>query len=342
MRQITVIVEQINHCKNLIRDNDTSNLRMALILLDNAAEILMYRKVRDEFCVNETYKKIVEHAKSTLPPSISSNFLADNTIPEILKEKEKRNILRYFDEKVSFLCKTCSLIPAPVAAVLSSLHRYRNETYHRDIIRNEILHPIAILYFEIVCELMTYLEHSGKCYSSVDDWSPFFKKYSLGNGKDRYRILSEEDIEAILNTFRVELSLDLNELKGTLQAYISNRLDRTMDKLRFISETLGGAISTTIKLVQFTSLPESTNCSNRELLLRSKEFNAYNPPIKEEHFTKWKTQLELFSNISEKLDLFIIFKQLEDQFEPFEHKVHEVADELDMAIQHYIDLARGK
>ncbi len=97
MRKITVIVEQINHCKNLIRDNDTSNLRMALILLDNAAEILMYRKVLDEFRINETYKKIVEHAKSTLPPSISSNFLADNTIPEILKEKEKHNILRYFD-----------------------------------------------------------------------------------------------------------------------------------------------------------------------------------------------------------------------------------------------------
>jgi len=343
MRQFTVIIEQINQSKNLILDNDTASFRMALILLDNAAEILMYRKVLSEFRHNEMYGKIREQAKSAMPPEIFDKFLTEHAVPEILEEKKKRKILKYFDEKITFLCDTCGLIPSPVGAVLSSLHSYRNETYHRDIIRNEILRPIAILYFELVCELVTYLQQSGITYSSADDWSHFFTKYGLGETQYKMRMLSDEDIETILNRFRTELSINLHELRETLQEYVINRLDETLDRLNFISDALGSKrLNTTLKLIQFTQTNDSLQFNNRNVLLQSKEFNNYTAPITEEVFSNWRAKAHHFVNIEEKLALFMAFKDVEDQFEPIEHKTYDVADELDAAIQFAIDLARGK
>lgn len=343
MRQFTVIIEQINQSKNLILENDTASLRMALILLDNAAEILMYRKVLSEFGHNEMYGKIREQAKSAMPPDIFDKFLTEHSVPEILEEKKKRKILKYFDEKITFLCDTCGFIPGPVGAVLSSLHGYRNETYHRDIIRNEILRPIAILYFELVCELLTYLKHSGISYSSEDDWSQFFKKLGLGETHYKMRMLSDEDIEAILNRFRAELSINLNELRETLQEYVINRLDETLGRLNFISDALGSkALNTTLKLIQFRQTNDSLQFNNRDLLLQSQEFNNYTAPITEEVFSNWRVKAHHFVNIEEKLALFIAFKDIEYQFEPIEYKIYDVADELDAAIQFAIDLARGK
>lgn len=352
MRQFTVILEQINHSKNLILENDTSSLRMALILLDNAAEILMYRTVLSEFRENEIYEKIREmdrklheKAKSALPSDIFDKFLTEHALtehalPKILEEKKKKNILKYFDEKITFLCDTCGLISSPVSAVLSSLHSYRNETYHRDIIRNEILRPIAILYFELVCELVTYLKQGCNSYSSEDDWSQFFTKYGLGKTQCKMGMLSNEDIEAILNRFRTELSIDLHELRENLQKYVINRLDEILDRLNFISDALDiKPLNTTLKLIQFTQIKDSLQLNN---ILQSKEFNNYTAPITEEVFSNCRAKTHHFVNIDEKLVLFMAFKDVEDQFEPIEHKINDLADKLDAAIQSAINIARGK
>lgn len=342
MRQFTVIIEQINQSKNLILVNDTASLRMALILLDNAAEILMYRKVLSEFGHNEIYAMIRKRV-SDLPPDIADKFLTEHQVPDIFEEKEKRKILKYFDKKITFLCDTCGLIPSPVGAVLSSLHRYRNETYHRDIIRNEILRPIAILYFELVCELVTYLQQSAVSYSSEDDWSHFFTKFGLGESQYKLRMLSDGDIEAIINRFRADLTITLHELRETLREYVLNRLDETLDRLNFISEALRSkALDITLKLIQFTATDAVLEFNNRNVLLQSKKFNEYTAPITEEVFSRWKEKAQIFASLEDKLALFIAFKSLEDEFETIEHRIYDVAAELDSQIQLASDIARGK
>jgi hypothetical protein len=343
MRQFAVIIEQLNQSKNLIIANDTASLRMALILLDNAAEILMYRKVLSEFYYNEFYGKICKQAQSVMPPDIFDKFLIDHSVPEILEEKNKRKILKYFDEKITFLCDTRRLIPVPSGAVLSSLHRYRNETYHRDIIRNEILRPIAILYFELVCDLITHLRQSAACYNSEDDWSNFFMKFGLGGCDHKMRMLTSSDIDSILSRFRTDLTITLHELKETLRKYTINRIDETLDRLNFISEALGNKdLNIILKLIQFTETKAALEFNNRNLLLQSKKFNEYMAPIRIEKFLRWKEEAQAFQVLEDKLALFIAFKKLEDEFEPIEHRIYDIADELDAAIQLATDAARGK
>lgn len=93
MRKFSSIIDQIDHCKTLILRNEIVDLRMAFILLDNAAETLMYRKVLDEFGYNDLYARILEKAK-TLPPDLFDKFRRENTIPEILEAKKKWKRLR--------------------------------------------------------------------------------------------------------------------------------------------------------------------------------------------------------------------------------------------------------
>ena len=343
MRQFTVIIEQLNLSKNLILANDTASLRMALILLDNAAEILMYRKVLSEFHYNDFYEKLRGQAKSFMPPDIFDNFITEHSVPEVIAEKNKKKILKYFDEKITFLCNTGGFIPIPSGAVLSSLHRYRNETYHRDIIRNEILRPIAILYFELTCDLITHLHQSADCYNSEDDWSEFFMKFGLGESEHKMRMLCDNDIQAILNRFRADLTLTLHELKETLRKYATNRLEETLDRLNFIADALGSKdLNIILKLIQFTATEAALEFNNRNVLLQSEKFSEYTAPITTVTFSRWQERAQSFASLENKLSLFITFKQLEDEFEAIERRMLDVADELDSAIQLAIDVARGK
>jgi hypothetical protein len=343
MRQFSVIIEQLNLSKKLILENDTASLRMALILLDNAAEILMYRKVLSEFHHNEFYEKLRGQAKSFMPSDIFDKFITEHSVPEVIEEKNRRKILKYFDEKITFLCDNIGLIPSPSGAVLSSLHKYRNETYHRDMIRNEILRPIALLYFELVSNLIIHLQQGATSYHSEDDWSNFFTKYGLGESEHKLRMLSDADIEAILNGFRAELSITLRELEESLREYVLNRLNESLDRLDFISEALGNKdLDIILKLIQFTETEASIEFNNRDLLLQSEKFSRFTASVTIGNFLRWKEKAQTFAALENKLTLFITFKKLEDEFEAIEHKILDVADELDSAIQLAIDIARGK
>lgn len=334
------MIDQIDHCKTLILRNETVALRMAFILLDNAAETLMYRQVLDEFGHNELYERILEKAK-TLPPDLFDKFRREHPIPEILEAKRKWKILQYFDEKVTYLCDTCSLIQKPVATVLSSLHRYRNEIYHRELIRAEILRAVAILYFEIVCGLVEKLKQGSIEYDSTDDWKPFFQKYNIP--KDGYPMVNDEDIQTILTGFRASLAISVNELKNTLGAYLTNRLNDTLKKLDLITRTLGlDSIGTALKLAQFSKSAGTREYSTSDALIHSPEFKRFQPAATEASFDSWRQQVIAFGNIANKMDLFKEFKLVEDEFEPIEKMVRDLHDDLDAAIQFAVDLARGK
>mgnify|MGYP006928160619 CR=1 FL=1 len=128
MRKISLIIDQIAHCKELIKKDEISYLRMALILLDNAAEVLMQRKVEEEFSWEDFRKPWQENAKKLNFP------ITDPLSRPLTSDKKRKKIESYFDEKAKFLSKEKGLIDPSVAQVLKILHRYRNEVFHRDIV----------------------------------------------------------------------------------------------------------------------------------------------------------------------------------------------------------------
>jgi len=194
-----------------------------------------------------------------------------------------------------------------------------------------------------VCDLITHLKQGAASYNSEDDWSEFFMKFGLRESEHKMRILSDNDIQTLLNSFRADLPITLHELKETLREYVMNRLDDSLDRLNFISETLGNKdLNIILKLIQFTETEAALEFNDRDLLLQSNKFNKYTAPIAIDVFSKWKERAQTFASLENKLVLFITFKKLEDEFEAIEHRTSDVADELDSAIQLAIDIARGK
>ncbi len=67
MERLVLIVEQLEEAKRFIQADDLAHYRMALLLLDNVAEILMYRVIKDEFNDDKETKKLFEVFQTYLP-----------------------------------------------------------------------------------------------------------------------------------------------------------------------------------------------------------------------------------------------------------------------------------
>jgi hypothetical protein len=177
MRKLTWLIDQLDLCRELIQRGGISNLRSAVLLLDNVAEILMHRMTQDELCFNDLWEKMLEKTRNETDPATYDRFCQEVArkvaVPNLLTKKEKRGIDKSFPEKLSFLSKTKHRIPAPVADALLSLHDHRNEMYHRDTLRPAILEAMSRLFFQIDSDLLQS-QTNGSSHDSGDDWSAFF------------------------------------------------------------------------------------------------------------------------------------------------------------------------
>jgi len=64
MENVRLIYEQIEEARRHLVDGSLLHLRLALILLDNAAELMMYRELEYEFAWNDQWEPKWEPARS--------------------------------------------------------------------------------------------------------------------------------------------------------------------------------------------------------------------------------------------------------------------------------------
>src|SRR5438132_1153014 len=131
MERLEIIVEQLEESKRLIQPGSIPHLRMALLLLDNVVEILMYRQVMDNFIVSRWYENMLQSMLEIRRRQMDAQRLRDqdehisDLRSHIISVSRKGKIERFFDEKVKFLTEKQKL-NSSVAEVLSIIHRYRN------------------------------------------------------------------------------------------------------------------------------------------------------------------------------------------------------------------------
>jgi len=325
MKKFSLIIEQVDHCKNLILDDSIPNLRMALILLDNATEIIMYRTVLDELWHNDLYSRILNKAKRELSNEKLAEFREKVDIPKILSDSKKKKILRYFDEKVKFLWNK-GYFDQSLGSVAISLHKFRNETFHRDIVRYEILHSLSILFFEVVCIFILKLRINPSEYDFEDKWDDFYQKFGI---EDKPLPFFNEDIvENIVSKFRGELNIDFEIFRENLVVYLRNKLNEVLKNLRFVNECIGLKNDKAVfEFILESFLPE-TEFRKDQLVFEI--FASIDKPIDE------------IEKADDQIDLFNRFMEIEEKFSPFESLINHAAYKFDEAIQFQIDLARGK
>ena len=163
------------HVEEAIRfgtSSDEAHLRLGLVLLDSAAELLMHRQCRglvERSAISNRALEIHEEAAAQGDTVFAAEQLADIRSRAISPARQKK-IDRDFDTKCNFLLQKTVLAPAQVR-VLKKLHQYRNETYHRDRVRRATLASAARIYTYLVCTMMRGLHETGvaiRMYSTRD------------------------------------------------------------------------------------------------------------------------------------------------------------------------------
>ena len=243
----------------------------------------------------------------------------------LIEPERRKRLKRYFDEKFLFLGE-CRRLEEPIPRVLSAVHRYRNEAYHSNKIRKETIRPVVLLLFELACELLVTLLPGVFSVDGSDDWSAFERRF----GVHALDAPQEEGARRIRDVLRHGLSLEVVDLRELLADHLESRVEELFEALAFIKEK------------DFDQIKSWIVSHSEKFSEANKEYKSVVIAFKAEDFAHVRTEIEALRQIDDKVSLFSAFANAEAKFEPVEECVHELAREIDAAIQLQVDIERGK
>lgn len=334
-----VIVVQLEEAKRFIEHDTSAHARLAFLLLDNAAEVLMFRNIECLLSWNYRDERLLRHYDELLEltgkPEIRSG--RDEIASRIVPKSKRRELERNFNAKADFLCEN-DRIEATQARVLKRLHSYRNELYHRDTIRAETIQSACLLYFDLVCTLFECLQQFG-LITLVKTAPPLFVKY-LPPGID-WGMPSEG---MIAEQLRAGLGIDVPTVRQMLMTHLTSRLDALDARISYVARTLfrgwlelapeGPWRAAAIRLAQVHEDHEEPPEVEEILKLKLR----YGPP----DLPKWREAVERLGALDDRLSLFAAFADIEDDFEPLEVHLEGLAERLHHEEQMEEDIRRGK
>lgn len=325
-------VVQIEEAKKLIEQGDVAHLRLALILLDNAVEVMMHRAIEDKLEYSKMYARMVENFPSG-PLDPKGEELRREMSTHVVPPKRQKEIRRVFGEKIKFLSEDHDKIPFPCARALKHLHDYRNETQHQDQVRSESIMAATLVYFDIAADFLVRLQSGGTTWNSGENYD-WLKKYGI----QKKFAPPEETRPRIAEGLRAGLPLDITGIRTALATHLRDRIDAMENQLVFVEECLPPVLraETPLKVIQFWHQhPMPPNASLAEV-------HAFVAPHGPDAFTGWRTATDALNVVEDKLEMFDRFATIEDEFEPLEKMIDDTVSDIDRQIQHEIDVARGK
>ena len=325
-------VIQLEEAKHFILDGDVERLRLALILLDNAAETIMNRFIDGELRHARTYAQLLK-VFPTDALDIKSEALKRNIEEKIVPSRRQKKIEHNFDEKLTYLSNDCRRLPPPTARALRRLHKYRNETQHRDLIREGSIRPAVLVLFDIAVDLLVSL-HTGTVWASNEDYG-WLLRYGFSDAFARFlwRAADGDDLLSRIATgLRYSLQLDTMGIRRALVTHLTDRLDAMNNHLMFVANNwfVGPDLAHTLEAIQFCH-PQGPEC----------EWQEFEPTYDLDSFTEWRDAAEKLNSM-DKLVMFGEFATIEVGFEPLEAMIEDAASEIDRRIQEKTDLMRGK
>ncbi|MFD1086253.1 hypothetical protein [Micromonospora andamanensis] len=150
-----VLASQMREVKRMLREGSSTQLRVAYILLDNAAEVIMYRSIYPELINNAFHANILrrweEVVAGTDDPTALEHY--EEAKRRVIPPQKLNKIENDFAEKANFLLGR-GKVTRDLATSLKELYRYRNEMYHRDHVRYDVLKAVTAIYFDVACSLL--------------------------------------------------------------------------------------------------------------------------------------------------------------------------------------------
>lgn len=328
MERLRRTVVQLEDAKRFILDGEVARLRLALIPLDNAVEVMLHRRVSEDLGRANMYARMLQRFPGG-PLDPKGVALRHEIAAEIIPPARQKRVARNFGEKLTLLSESGQL-PFATTRALRHLHDYRNELQHHDHVRPESIRPAALVLFDIALDLMVTLVPGSTSWGSDDDLR-WMQDYGIMEpfplGRDDLR-------EVISAKLRDGLPLDANGVRDALIAHLGTRLDVMEGNLAELP----------------TEARKPQELADMLRLLRRWEEGLPDEPATNAHiapfnklgsFARWRMETAGLSAIGDKLELFDRFGTLEDEIEPLETALQDIVDAISAAGEVASDIARG-
>jgi hypothetical protein len=326
MQFFSTIIEQLDMAISEIVVDQPINSRLALILIDNATELLVHRWCQ-QYAVKDT---------ASLSPKMRREATGDHFEPKLAVVKQLGQITE--DER----------------RFVAIAHAYRNELYHVGLRHEGVLRPIAQHYFQVACALLP------KMGPRSIGWKPDFKlsdrvrKYVPdGGGPTSMAFHHREPIAAALlkSLPRDEVSLGMS-----LKTDLVNRIGRIEKHFAYISRGLDGKATPTVTL---ENLQFAYDHNNEVRKKSGKNISIpWDVPFMKPHkarlmatwkrryttvpIDKWRQKANLIGKEENWLRAAAAHDDLNHQIDYLDSAIVEALYEFDGWVQQQIDRARGK
>jgi hypothetical protein len=332
MQFLSYLLFQLDEAARYIEDGRLEHLRLALLLLDNAAEIQMDRRIRDDL-ERESFREKIRNtvlaidSEHKLPPMLQE--LVDWTP---LSPTEKHKVDRFFDEKVEYLVGRGQHLDIRLSGPLKHVHKYRNEAYHRAEVRTDTIRTAALLLLEINCQMLLAIPPGTRSFSSTEDYSWLEKRFHIKAAR------LNVDLSSIAAEIRSKLLPNDEHVVLALVAHLKDRFEQLQDSLKSIVED--GGLSD-----KENALRESQRYAEIQRALRLGQkptMGAFVAKYSLSNILELEARVPEVSGAPTRIDAFDRFGSIEKELEPIEDCVSELGLAIDKAIQMEIDIARGK
>jgi hypothetical protein len=341
LERLEIMAVQLDEAKAFLARGTVSHARLAFILLDNAAEVIMRRNVEVRLTHNATMERVLRKWKEILqqhPGDAEAHRHHDEVAREVVPRAARRELTRSFDAKVDFIRDRGDLQETE-SRVLKKLHRYRNELYHRDRIWPETVRSACLLYFDMACALFERLPQYAITTASMHkEVPPALRKFNAHEGAKGYP--TEEQIAASL---RADLGIDDAGLKKILAMHLTSRLDDLDETISRAEQLLFGAIAEVVPSGPWRQATvHLAQWENENLPDTIEELLAARVRYSEADLTAWRQKVADLREAGDRLDLFAAFADIEDAFEPFEEQMTDLDVRIEHEVERELDLRRGK
>lgn len=329
MQQLIFVLYEMDEAIRYIEGGRLEQLRLALLLLDNAAELQIGRRVRQERQSEDLVERIRERTRALRAARGVTSANRTQRVP--LSAAEKRHLDRNFDAKLAYLAQRHKILDPRLAKVLSYVHRYRNEAYHEGRVRRQTIRTAALILFEANCQLLLTV-FRVVVHSSADDYSWLGERFKIRPGA-----LLGSNLQPVVDDLRSRALPTLDSVVETLTDHFQGRVDDLREALDFITDN--------------AHLEEPDDALLFAQIDPSEPFDLRRwPEMLKERSARWavddidqlESDVESVRTATNRLEAFAAFSQLEERLELIEEPVHRTAGEIDVAIQFEVDWLRGK
>jgi hypothetical protein len=339
MERLERLTVQLAEAKRLAARGYVAHSRLALLLLDNAAETMLYHEshwiLQLEAWRSKALARLQEVRESLeAPPPDLLDEIAELEAA-VLSPKRIKEIEERFDAKVNLLVqRNVEGVSETIGRCLKKLHKYRNDTYHRDRIRPKTLKTAVDIYFYLCCKLLGEMPAhvmmvSGPMPPGLVE--PLGQAVGLGLGASAVVsgwLLGNEDLES-------------QQIQRALSDHMRERLDQFDEDLTWTAETLedlSGASWLPSDVLNFIQIEDEDFAWPMSL----EEIRKFPVPVSRKRLEGWRKRAGGLAGITPTIKAFAGFADLEDQFEKIENPLNILMTSIDAEIQHRIDVMRGK